>query len=287
MIVDLATRGLSRLRENWFLPRPASFLGTLAFAANRPSIPWPVRDRMIHLLTSRSLLRRVIPRPARAKRRTFSSVVLLSLIATCSSLHAAEIPQQLPPVHELAQKVDAYYNRLRSLRADFTESYQGMGVRRQESGSLLLRKPGKMRWNYSQPQGKIFILDGKYGWFYSPGDAQAERLAASHLDDMRSPLRFLLGHTQLEKEFQSLSLSSDANGLKLSGVPKGMQERVSDVTLGVEPDGVIRSITITETDGARTAFTFTHNEPNAPAPESEFVFRPPEGVSVIDGLPPV
>jgi outer membrane lipoprotein carrier protein len=213
--------------------------------------------------------------------------ITLSLAALCYPLFAVETPQPPPSVHELAKRVDAFYNGLHSLRADFTESYQGMGIRRQESGSLLLRKPGKMRWNYSQPLGKVFVLDGKYGWFYTPGDAQAERLAASHLDDLRSPLRFLLGHTQLEKELQSLSLSSDGSGPSLSGVPKGMQERISEVTLGVNRDGAIRSITITETDGARTAFTFSNNQPNVPAPESEFVFHPPAGVEVIDGLPPV
>lgn len=220
-------------------------------------------------------------------RRSFLVGIALALATCCYPLFAVEIPQPLPSAHELAQRVDAYYNGLHSLRANFTENYQGMGVRRQESGSLLLRKPGKMRWNYSQPEGKVFLLDGKYGWFYSPGDKQAERLAASHLDDMRSPLRFLLGHTQLEKELQSLTLSTDASGLRLSGVPKGMQQRVSEITLGVNSDGAIRSIAITETDGARTSFTFTNNQPNAPAPESEFVFRPPAGVSVIDGLPPV
>jgi outer membrane lipoprotein carrier protein len=213
--------------------------------------------------------------------------LLLSLPAFCLPLLAGEIAQPQPSVHELAQRVDAYYNGLHSLRADFTESYEGMGIRRQESGTLLLRKPGKMRWNYSQPQGKVFLLNGKYGWFYSPGDPQAERLAASAMDDMRSPLRFLLGHTQLEKEFQNLSLSSDGRELKLSGVPKGMQERVSEITLGIGASGVIQSITIMETDGARTAFTFTNNEPNAPAPETEFEFHPPAGVPVVDGLPPV
>jgi hypothetical protein len=96
-----------------------------------------------------------------------------------------------------------------------------MGIDREESGTLLLRKPGKMHWSYSDPAGKIFLLDGKYAWFYSPGDAQVERVSAAQLDDLRSPLRFLLGHTQLQKELDGLTLSSTADGLELSGVPKG------------------------------------------------------------------
>ena len=162
-----------------------------------------------------------------------------------------------------------------------------MGIDREESGTLLLRKPGKMHWSYTNPAGKIFLLDGKYAWFYSPGDAQVERVSASQLDDLRSPLRFLLGHTQLQKELEGLTLSETADGLQLSGVPKGMEKRVEKIVLGVSPDGVIHSMRITEIDGAQTAFTFKDSQANAPAPDSDFVFHPPAGIPVVDGLPPV
>ncbi len=134
---------------------------------------------------------------------------------------------------QLAQRVDKYYNGLHSLRTAFTESFHGMGIDREESGTLLLRKPGKMHWSYTNPAGKIFLLDGKYAWFYSPGDAQVERVSASQLDDLRSPLRFLLGHTQLQKELEGLTVSETADGLQLSGVPKGMEKRVEKIVLGV------------------------------------------------------
>lgn len=188
---------------------------------------------------------------------------------------------------QLAQRVDKYYNGLHSLRTAFTESFHGMGIDREESGILSLRKPGKMRWNYSHPAGKVFVLDGKYAWFYSPGDAQVERVSAGQLDDLRSPLRFLLGHTQLQKELVGLTLSSGPDGLVLSGVPKGMEKRVEKIVLGVSAEGVIHSMRITEMDGAETAFTFKDSVADAPAPDSEFVFHPPAGVPVVDGLPPV
>jgi outer membrane lipoprotein carrier protein len=188
---------------------------------------------------------------------------------------------------QLAQRIDKYYNGLHSLRTAFTESFHGMGIDREESGTLLLRKPGKMHWSYTNPAGKIFLLDGKYAWFYSPGDAQVERVSASQLDDLRSPLRFLLGHTQLQKELEGLTLSETADGLQLSGVPKGMEKRVEKIVLGVSPDGAIHSMSITEIDGAQTAFTFKDSQANAPAPDSDFVFHPPAGIPVVDGLPPV
>jgi outer membrane lipoprotein carrier protein len=188
---------------------------------------------------------------------------------------------------QVARRVDKYYNGLHSLRTTFSESFQGMGIDREESGTLLLRKPGKMHWSYTNPTGKVFILDGKHAWFYSPGNAQVWRVSASQLDDLRSPLRFLLGHTQLQKELDGLTLSGTGAGLELSGVPRGMQNRVEKIVLGVSSDGMIHSMVINETDGARTAFTFKESQPDAPAPDTEFVFHPPPGIPVVDGLPPV
>jgi outer membrane lipoprotein carrier protein len=188
---------------------------------------------------------------------------------------------------QLAQRVDKYYNGLHSLRTHFSETFRGMGIDREESGTLLLRKPGKMHWSYDSPPGKIFLLDGKYAWFYSPGDAQVERVSAAQLDDLRSPLRFLLGHTQLQKELEGLTLVETAGGFELSGVPKGMQSRVEKIVLGVTADGIIHSMSILETDGAQTAFTFSDSQPNPPAPDTEFVFHPTPGIPVVDGLPPV
>jgi outer membrane lipoprotein carrier protein len=214
-------------------------------------------------------------------RKRFALFVLLSLLLP-STLCAQQLTAQ-----QLAQRVDKYYNGLHSLRVAFTESFRGMGIDREESGVLLLRKPGKMHWSYANPPGKVFLLDGKYAWFYSPGDAQVERVAAAQLDDLRSPLRFLLGHTQLQKELEGLTLSTTADGLQLSGVPKGMRDRVEKIVLGVNADGIIQSMSITEVDGAQTAFTFKDSQADAPAPDADFVFHAPPGIPVLDGLPPV
>ncbi|MFY9854581.1 MAG: outer membrane lipoprotein carrier protein LolA, partial [Terracidiphilus sp.] len=126
-------------------------------------------------------------------------VMLGGLIVVVTLITTMLCAQQRPPsAHDLAQKVDSHYNQLHSLKAGFTETYEGMGIRRTESGTLLLLKPGRMKWEYSSPAGKLFLLDGKFAWFYSRGDSQVQRISAKELDDLRSPLRFLLGHTQLE-----------------------------------------------------------------------------------------
>jgi outer membrane lipoprotein carrier protein len=190
--------------------------------------------------------------------------------------------------HDLAQRVDRHYNQLHSLRAGFSESYEGLGLRRTESGTMLLVKPGRMKWAYSQPAGKIFLLDGKFAWFYARGDSQVQRVPARQLDDLRSPLRFLLGHTELEREFNNLRLSPAANGcFTLTGQPKGQEKRVARLTLVVTADGTITGIEMEETDGALTRFTFTGEQPNVAIPAETFHFTPPAGVPVVNALPPV
>jgi hypothetical protein len=108
---------------------------------------------------------------------------------------SASASAQQPTAASLARTVDAHYNHLQSLQARYTERYQGMGMDRSESGTMTLRKAGKMRWAYDTPAGKLFVLDGKSGISYTPGDVQATRIPAKQLDDLHSPLRFLLGHT--------------------------------------------------------------------------------------------
>ena len=206
--------------------------------------------------------------------------VLFAGIELCSA--------QTLSAHELAQRVDHHYNSLHSLKAGFTETYEGLGMRRTESGTLLLLKPGRMRWDYSSPLGKLFVLDGKYAWFYSSGDPQVQRIAAKELDDLRSPLRFLLGHTELEKEINSLTLTTATGGqFTLAGQPKGQEKRVSKLALTVTGDGTITGIEIEEADGAITRFAFTGEVPNAAIPADEFRFNPPPGVPVVDPAPPV
>lgn len=197
-------------------------------------------------------------------------------------------PAQQPTAHDLAQRVDRHYNQLHSLKAQFTESYEGLGRNRSESGTLMLQKPGRMRWEYSNPIGKLFLLDGKYAWFYTKGDPQVQRIEAKKLDDLRSPLRFLLGHTQLEKEIDHLAVGSGAAGtITLSGVPHGQEKRIQRLALTVTPEGVITGIEIVETDGATTRFSFAGEQTNMSFPSSTFRFVAPPGVPVVNAMDPM
>jgi outer membrane lipoprotein carrier protein len=206
--------------------------------------------------------------------------LLLSALLSCA-------PALIAQDSAIVRKVDDHYNRLNSLSARYTEHYAGMGMDRTESGALLLKKPGRMRWSYDQPAGKVFILDGKFAWFYTPGDSQAQRIPAKQLDDLRSPLRFLLGHTQLAKELDTLTVTPDGASFRISGIPKGMAQRLKLLTLTVTAAGAIQAMRLEEVDGAVTEFTFSAMQENVPVKDNDFVFTPPAGVTVINGLPPI
>src|SRR5581483_7251924 len=190
-------------------------------------------------------------------------------------------------VSAVARAVDRHYNDLRSFQAEFTESYRGAGLERTESGTLWLKRPGKMRWEYRQPKEKLFISDGKNAWFYVPGERQARKTSVKKLEDLRSPLQYLLGHTKLEKEFAGLSFAPDvkpsqAGDVVLRGVPRNMQG-IQEVLLEITPEHQIARITVEEVDGAVTEYAFSRPRENVQVGDSEFRFSAPPGTEVIEG----
>jgi len=188
---------------------------------------------------------------------------------------------------QVAERVDRFYNSLDSLKADFTQSYRGAGMQRTESGTLWLKHPGKMRWEYRQPATKFFVADGHTAWFYAPGDQQAHKSPLKKLDDLRTPLRYLLGKARLGKEFDGLSLAPDvkpveAGDVVLRGVPRGMSDQVSQVQMEINQNNQIVRIVIEEVDGAVTEFRFRDIQANAAAPDSLFRSPVPPGVPVVE-----
>jgi outer membrane lipoprotein carrier protein len=151
---------------------------------------------------------------------------------------------------------------------------------------LRIKKPGKMRWDYSSPRNKIFLTDGVTAWFYVPGERQARRTRLKNLDDLRSPLRYLLGRTKLEKELRGLSLAPDvrpesAGDIVLRGVPVGLEDRFSQVLLESDAQGFLRRIVMQELDGSTTEFRLDNQRENLAVSDAEFTFRPPPGVEVL------
>ena len=196
-------------------------------------------------------------------------------------------------VRQFARAVDEHYNHLRSLQSDFTEIYRGDGAERVESGTLWLKKPRKMRWEYRSPKEKLFISDGQAVWFYLPAERQLRKTSLRKLDDWRSPLAFLLGKTKLENELRGLSKAVDQSPLDpantlLRGVPQSivsesMAGQVSEVQLEITPSDQIVRIVLMEADGATTEFRFAGWKENLELSDNRFQFSPPPGVETVEG----
>jgi outer membrane lipoprotein carrier protein len=206
-------------------------------------------------------------------------LALLGCLALSPSARAAD-------VHFVASAVDRHYNQLRSLQCEFTETYTGLGMDRTESGTLWLKKPGKMRWQYRSPSGKLFVSDGKDAWFYVPGEQQVRKTDVKKLDDLRSPLAFLLGKTRLE--LHDLSFAPDRHpvtpgDVMLRGVPQTMPDRENQVLLEITPENAISRISIEAADGSTTEYRLSGQKEDVPLADSLFRFSVPPGVEVVEG----
>ncbi len=214
--------------------------------------------------------------------------LFLLLVSVCGSPVMGASAGTAANVHAIAQAVDSHYNHLRSLQAEFTELYRGNGIDRSESGTLWLKKPRKMRWEYRSPREKLFLSDGQDAWFYVPGERQARKEPFKKLEDLRSPLGFLLGRTKLEKELRGLSLAPDVPPLKpddvvLRGLPSGMQDQISEVLLEITPDHRISRIILVGTDDATTEYRFSDQKENVAVADERFHFEAPPGVETVEG----
>jgi len=170
----------------------------------------------------------------------------------------------LPNVHAVAQQVDEHYNQLQSFQADFTEIYQGAGIQREELGTLWLKKPGKMRWEYRSPEEKLFLADGKTTWLYIPAEKQARK----------SPLKVLSFAPDLK--------AWKPEDVMLRGVPVGLEDRVEQVVLEITPEHRIARILIHAVDDSVTEYRFSNQKENVAVTDKQFRFTAPAGTEVIE-----
>jgi outer membrane lipoprotein carrier protein len=214
--------------------------------------------------------------------------MVIGALVSCPAQGVSQQNQHPTDVRQLAHAVDEHYNHLHSLEAQFTEIYRGEGAERVESGTLWLKKPRKMRWEYRSPKEKLFVSDGRVVWSYFPAERQVQKTNFSNLGDLRSPIAFLLGKTKLENELQGLSKVVDQTPANpgntlLRGIPRAMAGEVNEVQLEINPSNRIVRIVFMEPDGGSTEFRFADWKENEELSESRFQFAPPPGVETIDG----
>ena len=183
----------------------------------------------------------------------------------------------------LLKAVELRYNRARTIQVLFEQSYRVQGRRPIiERGELSLRKPGRMRWQYSSPEGKLFVSDGKKVFLYSPATNRVETMALKASDDMRAPLAFLLGKLDFRRDFQKFVSRPEGSDVRIIAEPKSNKLPYTRVEFVVSPRHEIRYLHITGQDHSVMEFRFTDEKLNPSLPDQVFRFQPPPGAEVVD-----
>jgi outer membrane lipoprotein carrier protein len=216
----------------------------------------------------------VTTRMRRAKRLLY----LLCGLGIALNLGAAE-------ADTLIQKVQSRYNTANTLYVSFSESYSIAGHRRvPEEGTLALRKPGKMRGDYTRPAGKLFVSDGKNVFLYTRVDNRVEKVPARDTEDMRAPLAFLLGRLDMKKEFRDFAIRAGEGGTWLDATAKSPNLPYEKVSILVETEGAIRNLRVTGRDQSLLQFSFSNEKVNPPLSDDLFRFVIPPGAEVVNAV---
>jgi outer membrane lipoprotein carrier protein len=189
-----------------------------------------------------------------------------------------------PSLDGLLHGLETRYNEAKTLQVLFREDYTPPGrSRRTDAGILMLRKPGRMRWDYTQPKGKLFVSDGKFLWLYTPTDNRVEKMSLKESGDMRAPLAFLLGKLNFQKEFRNIKAVEEANGTRITAEPKSDNLPYSNVEFLVDGDREIREVKVTGYDRSILDFTFDQEKLDPRLDAKLFEFHVPAGAEVVEG----
>jgi outer membrane lipoprotein carrier protein len=209
----------------------------------------------------------------------FCLAVLLALL---------QAPAAAPNLSTLVEGVERSFARMKDFSADFIQIEDSLNQKRQESGHLYLMRTRMMRWEYKNPEEKLFISNGKTVYFYVPADRQVNKEAVRETVDDRIPLMFLLGRSDLRKEFTKFELLSTKPFLEGTKVVRMYPRRKTDLAelvMEVDPANfLVRRLLLVHTDGSRSEFIFSNIRINTGLRASMFDFKVPAGVEVIEGI---
>jgi len=208
--------------------------------------------------------------------------------ATCVVLALTLIGAGTPSLDDFVRHFESSYHSVKTIRADFTQTYVTEGRTQTESGVVYFARGGLMRWDYQRPQPKLFFSDGKTLQLYVPEEKQLTRTPLKASDDIRVPFRLLLSRLDLGRVFSRIEFAPDdfqhpPADRVLRGYPKkAFQEDYRQVLMEVSPEFDIRRVLVTLPDQSTMEFDFDHIERNVPISRSLFLFTPPLGTAIFD-----
>jgi outer membrane lipoprotein carrier protein len=218
----------------------------------------------------------------RLVRSSVSAVLATVLTAGLAAAPQAETPEAL------AQRLQARYDAIKDFTAEFTQTYEGGVLRRKttESGALLIKKPGRMRWEYKTPEEKLFVSDGRKMYTWLPADRQVMVSALPAGDAPATPILFLLGKGQLTRDFTASIApavpGAPADTIALALVPKTPVPEYDRLTLVVDKATLaLRMLVAHDAQGGTSTFHFTRLRENVGLPDARFSFTIPRGADVV------
>ena len=191
-------------------------------------------------------------------------------------------------VQTIIDRIQAEYERTQDIQAAFTQVAQlrSLAGRKQEShGKVYFKKPGKMRWEYTNPDQQLLVSDGRTMWFYAAEDSQVIIQNAEEAYGSKTPITFLSGMGKLQQDFYIKLLPASAETPELYTLellPKQPQPELAKLILSVDPTTFrIVHTGVYDPYGNITDVFLRDIEANTSLPEEMFVFEIPQGVDVI------
>ncbi len=210
----------------------------------------------------------------------------IGLLILPGFLPGASLPERLP-LDQFIKNVQKSYHGVHALRASFKQTYTADGRTRVESGTVVFARGGRMRWDYQEPNKKIFLSDGKEVLLYLPADNQLNRSSVKASEDFRVPFRLLLSRVDLRKVFSKFedageAFKHDPGDRVIRAYPKhGEKAGYQRVVIEFDPQMDIRRLELVYTDNSVMKFSFDHIDRNPPFSASLFHFTPPPGTQII------
>ena len=192
-----------------------------------------------------------------------------------------------PSAQDVAASLQKKYDTIRDFSADFVHTHEG-GVlkrKREERGTLLVKKPGKMRWNYKAPDEKVFVSDGVRLIQYFADENRA--LVSAVPENDQAAVLFLAGRGNLTRDFNvSFGQNGAADAWTLRLEPKQPQQEYDWLEITAARDTfVLQSLTVAEKQGSRSTFVFTNFKENPGLADKTFAFSIPRGAEVTNAGP--
>ncbi len=198
------------------------------------------------------------------------------------SLAVLPLQAASPDLTAILKGVEQRYNHAKTLQVQYNETYTVQGQsRKSETGTLTLRKPGRMRWDYTAPAGKLFLSDGKDVYLYTPESHRVEKEPLKASEDMRAPMAFLLGKLDFSKEFRNFELKPEGTGFVVTARAKSDKLPYEKVEMLVTPDYEIRRLVVNGQDGSILTFLFDQEKLNPAVNDAQFKFQLPAGAQLV------